>query len=74
MFSSNKMAESIHQSNQGFYNRLWDSMFFEAFPRSQANFYNAHGLYDYAAYRWNHDNKTRSTMTSGDLERLRHLA
>ncbi len=74
MFSSNKMADSIHQSNQGFYNRLWDSLFCEAFPRSQANFYNAHELYDYAAYRWTHDNKTRAVMTSGDLERLRHLA
>ncbi|KAK3905617.1 histidine phosphatase superfamily [Staphylotrichum tortipilum] len=51
---------------------IW--VFCEAFPRSQANFYNAHELYDYAAYRWTHDNKVRSSITAGDLETLRHLA
>ncbi len=75
MFPSNKTAESISQSNKVFYSSLWDRVFCDAFPRSQASFYNAHELYDYAAYRWNHDsNKTRSLMTSGDLEKLRHLA
>lgn len=49
-------------------------MFKEAFPRSQANFYNAYDLYDYAAYHWNHETSTALGMTSHDLETLRELA
>jgi hypothetical protein len=39
-----------------------------------ASFYNAYDLYDYAAYHWTHGNRTRSAMTSEDLERLHQLA
>lgn len=48
-------------------------MFFAAFPRSETNFYNAHELYDYAAYYWNHGNGTGVAITSDDLEALRQL-
>lgn len=34
-----------------FYDGLWDRVFCDAFPRSEANFFNAHDLYDYALYR-----------------------
>ncbi|KAK4040545.1 histidine phosphatase superfamily [Parachaetomium inaequale] len=74
MFSNNTVADAIHQASKGFYGSLWDKVFCEAFPRSQTNFYNALDLYDYAAYRWNHENKTDSAMTSDDLETLGNLA
>ncbi|KAK4155255.1 histidine phosphatase superfamily [Chaetomidium leptoderma] len=61
MFSNNSIADSIHQSHKVFYSSLWDKVFCDAFPRSQANFYNAHDL-------------TRSAMSSADLEKLRELA
>ncbi|AEO61819.1 hypothetical protein MYCTH_2141041 [Thermothelomyces thermophilus ATCC 42464] len=51
---------------------IW--VFSEAFPLSQTNFYNAHELYDCAAYRWNHESSSASAMTSDDLEALRQLA
>ncbi|KAG7294235.1 hypothetical protein NEMBOFW57_004305 [Staphylotrichum longicolle] len=60
--------------NRVFYSSLWDKVFCEAFPRSEANFYNAHELYNYAAFLWGHDNKTRSVMTPDNLEMLRQLA
>ncbi|KAK4248637.1 histidine phosphatase superfamily [Corynascus novoguineensis] len=55
---------------------IWycNGVFFDAFPRSQANFYSAHELYDYAAYRWNHERGTALAMTWHDLETLRELA
>ncbi|KAL2197278.1 histidine phosphatase superfamily [Corynascus similis CBS 632.67] len=55
---------------------IWycNGVFFDAFPRSQANFYSAHELYDYAAYRWNHERGTTLAMTWHDLETLRELA
>jgi hypothetical protein len=74
MFPSNPLVDSIHQSTKGFYNGLWDSVFCETFPVSQANFYNAYELYHYAAYRWNYDDKTRSVLTADDLNQLRELA
>ncbi|KAK3293326.1 histidine phosphatase superfamily [Chaetomium fimeti] len=73
MFSDNSLAGSLHHGSRLFYGSLWDKVFCEAFPRSQANFYNAHELYDYAMYRWNHEN-SRSAITSNDLKTLRHLA
>ncbi|KAH6622933.1 histidine phosphatase superfamily [Chaetomium tenue] len=73
-FSNNSMANSLHQGSRLFYSRLWDKLFCEAFPRSQASFYNAHELYNYATYRWTHENSSRSAITPDDLETLRHLA
>jgi hypothetical protein len=74
MFSNNTMADSLHQGSRLFYSSLWDKVFCEAFPRSQANFYNAHELYDYATYRWHHERNSRSAITLDDLETLRQLA
>lgn len=73
-FSNNSMASSLHQDSRLFYSNLWDKVFCEAFTRSQASFYNAHELYDYASYRWAHENSSRSAITLDDLETLRHLA
>ncbi|KAK4239272.1 histidine phosphatase superfamily [Achaetomium macrosporum] len=74
LFSNNDGVGSIHQSSKVFYSSLWDKVFSEEFPRSEASFYNAYDLYDYAAYHWAHGTRTRSAMTSEDLERLRELA
>ncbi|KAL2160302.1 hypothetical protein VTH06DRAFT_1475 [Thermothelomyces fergusii] len=74
MFADDSMVDSIYQGSKAFYSSLWDKVFSRAFPRSQTNFYNAHELYDYAAYHWNHGNGTSSAITSDDLEALRHLA
>ncbi|KAK3304468.1 histidine phosphatase superfamily [Chaetomium strumarium] len=74
LYNNNGNVDSIHQSSKVFYGRLWDKVFSEAFPRSEASFYNAYDLYDYAAHHWTHGNRTRSAMTSEDLERLHQLA
>jgi hypothetical protein len=73
-FANNSMASSLHQDSRLFYSNLWDKVFCEAFPYSQASFYNAHELYDYATYRWTHENSSRSAITLDDLETLRQLA
>ena len=74
MFANNSMADAMHQESEVFYDRLWNRLFCDAFPHSEANFFNAHDLYDYALYRWNHDSKSRSSMTSDEMERLQKLA
>ncbi|SPQ27421.1 06e19ba6-2275-446d-aaaa-21f6a3a84ba7 [Thermothielavioides terrestris] len=74
LFSNNSVAESIHQNTEEFYGSLWDAIFYEALPLSQANFYNAYDLYDYAAYRWNNDNRTALALNEGDLDELGQLA
>jgi hypothetical protein len=74
MFANNSMADAMHQESEVFYDRLWNTLFCDAFPRSETNFFNAHDLYDYALYRWNHDSKSRSSMTSGEVEKLQELA
>jgi hypothetical protein len=74
LFSNNTVADAIHDASKGFYSSLWDKVFCDAFPRSQTNFYNALDLYEYAAYRWNHENMTQSAMTAEDLETLGNLA
>ncbi|KAL2016513.1 hypothetical protein VTK56DRAFT_3441 [Thermocarpiscus australiensis] len=60
--------------SQPFFQSLHDRIFKDAFPESETNFFNAKKLYDYAAYRWNRDNETRSAMTPAELEQLRQLA
>ena len=72
--SNNSMASALHLGSRLFYSSLWDKLFCEAFPRSQASFYNAYELYDYAAYRWANGNSSQSAITLDDLETLRHLA
>lgn len=73
-FERNNAVSSFDRDHKAFYQSLWDRVFCEAFPRARTNFYNAYDLYDYAAFRWNHDNETRSLMTAGELARLRLLA
>ncbi len=73
-FEGDSVVSSLDRDHKALYQSLWDRVFCEAFPRSRANFHNAYDLYDYAAFRWNHDNETQSLMTSGELGRLRLLA
>ncbi|KAK4133047.1 phosphoglycerate mutase-like protein [Trichocladium antarcticum] len=73
-FERDYAVSSFDRDHKAFYQSLWDRVFCEAFPRARTNFYNAYDLYDYAAFRWNHDNETRSLMTAGELARLRLLA
>ncbi|KAK4144063.1 histidine phosphatase superfamily [Dichotomopilus funicola] len=74
MFSNNSVADSIYENTKEFYSKLFDGVFNEAFPRSQANFFNAHELSDYAQYRRNHESGFTSSVRSEDLDLLRHLA
>ncbi|KAK4120763.1 phosphoglycerate mutase-like protein [Parathielavia appendiculata] len=73
-FPGNPAADLTYQQTKGFYTGLWDKIFCDAFSPSQCNFYHAHELYEYAAYRWNHDGQSHSLITRGDLEQLRELA
>lgn len=74
LFSNNSIADSIYEDTKDFYSKLWDGVFSEAFPRSQANFFNAHELFDYAEYRRNHEPGFTSSVGSDDLDLLRNLA
>lgn len=64
----------MHDNTLPFYQRLYHTIFFGAFPLSMANFYYATDLYQYAAYLYNHDRATRSKMTSVDLDMLAQYA
>jgi hypothetical protein len=39
-----------------------------------ANFANAYALYDYASFRYAHDNRTRSNLTDGELSIMARFA
>jgi hypothetical protein len=53
---------------------LHNSYRHEVFPSSLANFANAYLLYDYASFRYVHDNKTRSNLTDGELATMARFA
>ncbi|KAL1842597.1 hypothetical protein VTJ49DRAFT_4777 [Mycothermus thermophilus] len=74
MFPNDTLADVLHQRSKTIYGRLWDKVFHDAFPRSEATFFNAHELYEYAVYRWIHDPKIHSALTLGDLEQLQGFA
>lgn len=46
---------------------MWESIFSDAFPQGMANFFYASDLYEYAAYKWNHDNETHTKMNETEL-------
>ncbi|KAK4100956.1 phosphoglycerate mutase-like protein [Parathielavia hyrcaniae] len=73
-FPNNPEADSIYQQTKAFYSGLWDKIFCDAFLPSQCNFYHAHELYEYALYRWNHDERSHALITHGELEQLQELA
>jgi len=69
------VANKAYDQSLGFYRALWKKkVFSDAFPLEAANFYNAHDLFSYASYRYNHDNATHSEMTAADLAMLADLA
>lgn len=49
---------------------MWEKIFIGTFPLTMASFYYAYDLFEYAAYRWNHDASVHDVMTSVDLAML----
>lgn len=68
------MVDQIYQRSLAFYRDLWGKIFSDAFPLNATHFYNAYDLYEYASYKYNHDNKTRAEITETDLARLEVFA
>ena len=57
----------VHDQTLPFYQRMYDDIFSDAFPPSMGSFFYATDLYEYAAYLWNHDNRTHTKITSEDF-------
>ncbi len=66
----------IYNNTMTFYEQLWTQFFSigNAFPRTMANFWSAYDLWDYASYKYTHDNDTRSIISADDLSLMGQLA
>lgn len=73
-FKNDLVVATIFNNTQNFYQQLWRQVLHEVFPSSMANFAHAYVLYDYASFRYAHDNKTRSNLTDGELAIMARFA
>ena len=64
---------SMYADSLDFYHSMWEQVFKDVIPQSMASYYNAYSLYDYANYRFNHDD-SETTITSNELDTLALLA
>ena len=68
------MVATIYNNTRNFYGNMWRQVLQDAFPPSMANFGNAYLLYDYASYRYRHDNNTRNNVTEGEMTLMARFA
>jgi hypothetical protein len=63
-FSDDIDVQNVYNSTLNFYHSIWESLLSQEFPLSMANFHHAYDLYDYANYKYIHDNDTRAAMAN----------
>ena len=73
-FRNDSVVATVFDNTLNFYNTMWNLVLNKAFPQSMANFANAFLLYDYASYRYNHDNETRNAVTPSDMALMARFA
>ncbi|KAK1832696.1 histidine phosphatase superfamily [Podospora conica] len=73
-FRNDSVVSTMYESTLPFYTNMWDSLLSKAFPQSMANFANAFLLYDYALYRYNHDNETRNSVSLAEMALMARFA
>lgn len=73
-FRNDTVVDLTYNNTGNFYANLWRTVLHEAFPASMANFANAYLLYDYASFRYNHDNVTHGNITQGEMAMMARFA
>jgi len=73
-FRTDEIVATIYNNTRNFYRNLWTTVLHEVFPLSMANFGNAYLLYDYASFRYTHDNNTRNNITESELAMMARFA
>lgn len=73
-FRNDDIVATVYNNTLNFYQNLWRQVLHEVFPFTMANFANAYFLYDYAAFRYNHNNATRKNLTEDELLMMRRFA
>ncbi|KAK1761297.1 histidine phosphatase superfamily [Echria macrotheca] len=73
-FRADDIVETVYNNTLNFYQTLWAEVLHEVFPPSMANFGNAYLLYDYASFRYNHDNATRANVSEGEMAMMARFA
>ncbi|KAK0626930.1 histidine phosphatase superfamily [Immersiella caudata] len=73
-FRADDVVATIYNNTKNFYQNLWVQVLHEVFPSSMANFANAYILYDYAQFRYTHNNSTRKNITADELAMMARFA
>ncbi|KAK5660895.1 hypothetical protein OQA88_12268 [Cercophora sp. LCS_1] len=73
-FRNDDIVAILYNNTKNFYQNMWRLVLHEAFPSSMANFANAWLLWDYASFRYNHNNATRETITAGEMSIMARFA
>lgn len=73
-FRNDEDVASAYTDSLDFYHSMWEQVFQDVIPQSMANFYNAYSLYDYARYRFNHNDENGTNITSNEIDTLALLA
>jgi hypothetical protein len=73
-FRADDVVATIYNNTKNFYQNLWTQVLHEVFPLSMANFANAYILYDYAQFRYTHNNATRRNITADEIAMMARFA
>lgn len=73
-FRNDEIVATVYNNTLGWYSNLWSQFFYDVVPKSMVNYANAYALYDYAIYKWTHDNNTRDALLETDMQMLARFA